>query len=130
MDPSFLTLEEVLAVHEDRIRRYGGSFGVRDLTLVESALGTVKATFGGEFLHQTHFEMAAAYLFHIARNHPFLDGNKRTALACALAFLRLNRISIDSLSSDLYDLVIGIASGKLTKADAAVFFRKHARKVR
>ena len=126
MDPLFLTLEEVLGIHEDRIRKYGGSFGVRDLGLLQSALGTVEATFGGAFLHGTLFEMAAAYLFHISRNHPFVDGNKRTALACALAFLRLNGKKIEALPDDLYDLVMGVAEGKVTKAAAAVFFEKHS----
>lgn len=127
MDPVFLALEEVLAIHEDRIRRYGGTFGVRDVGLLQSAIGTVEATFEGAYLHETLFEMAAAYLFHIARNHPFLDGNKRTALACALAFLRLNDIRIEARPNALYDFVIGVAAGKLTKADAAVFFQNHAR---
>ena len=123
MDPVFLTLEEVLTIHEDRIRQYGGTFGVRDIALLQSAIGTVEATFDGAYLHGTVFEMGAAYLFHISRNHPFLDGNKRTALACALAFFRLNDIRIAAAPDALYDLVIGIATGKLTKADAAVFFQ-------
>ena len=126
MDPLFLTLEEVLGIHEDRIRKYGGSFGVRDLGLLQSALGTVEATFGGAFLHGTLFEMAAAYLFHISRNHPFVDGNKRTALACALAFLRLNGKKIEAPPDDLYELAMGVAEGKVTKAAAAVFFEKHS----
>lgn len=125
MDPVFLALEEVLAIHEDRIRHYGGAFGVRDMGLLQSAIGAVEATFDGAYLHGTPFEMAAAYLFHISRNHPFLDGNKRTALACALAFLRLNDTGIDARPNDLFDLVIGVAVGKLTKADAAVFFQSH-----
>jgi len=124
VEPVFLTLEEVLAIHEERIRHYGGLFGVRDLGLLQSAIGTVEATFDGAFLHGTVFEMAAAYLFHIARNHPFVDGNKRTALACALAFLSLNDVRIVAEPDVLYDLVIGVATGKLTKADAAVFFQK------
>jgi death-on-curing protein len=70
--------------------------------------------------------MAAAYLFHICRNHPFVDGNKRTALACALAFLRLNNKKIVAPPDDLYDLVIGVAEGKVTKAAVAVFFEEHA----
>lgn len=127
MEPVFLTLDEVLAIHEDRIRRYGGSFGVRDLALLQSAIGTVEATFEGGYLHGTLFEMAAAYLFHIARNHPFVDGNKRAALACSLAFLHLNDITIVARPDALYDLVIGMASGRRTKADAAVFFQTHKR---
>lgn len=126
MDPLFLNLEEVLAIHEDRIRKYGGSFGVRDLGLLESALGAVEATFGGAFLHETLFEMAAAYLFHFCRNHAFVDGNKRTALACALAFLRLNDKKVTARPADLVDLVIGVAEGKVTKAAVAVFFEQHA----
>ena len=126
MEPLFLTLEEVLAIHENRIRKYGGSSGVRDLGLLQSALGNVEATFAGQFLNETHFEMAAAYLYSICRNHPFLDGNKRTALACALAFLRLNNVRIKSGQDELYDLVIGVAEGRISKAAVAVFFEQHA----
>lgn len=126
MEPSFLTLEEILAIHENRIRKYGGSAGIRDLDLLQSAIGNVEATFGGEYLHQTVFEMAAAYLYGICRNHAFLDGNKRTALACALAFLGLNDVRIDSAEDDLYDLVIGVAEGRVSKAAVAVFFEQHA----
>ena len=66
--------------------------------------------------------MAAAYLFHIARNHPFIDGNKRTALACALVFLRLNGIRIVASEDELYELVIGTVEGRTSKAVIAVFF--------
>ena len=125
MDPLFLTLEEALAIHENRVRKYGGSSGIRDLGLLQSALGNVEATFGGQFLNETVFEMAAAYLYSICRNHPFLDGNKRTALACALAFLRLNGMKIKSGQDDLYDLVIGVAEGRMSKAAVAVFFEQH-----
>ena len=127
MEPQFLTLEEILAIHDDRVRKYGGSFGVRGLGLLQSAIGTVSATFGGEYLHQSIFEMAAAYLFHIVKNRAFVDGNKRTALACALAFLRLNGLRFTSDKSDLYNLVIGVAEGRVTKAEVAVFFQRHAR---
>src|SRR5205807_4774635 len=79
--PRFLVLEEVLRIHAHQIEQYGGSFGVRDAGLLLSAVAAPQASFAGGFLHGTPFEMAAAYLFHLARNHPFLDGNKRTALA-------------------------------------------------
>ncbi|MDP9191882.1 MAG: type II toxin-antitoxin system death-on-curing family toxin [Acidobacteriota bacterium] len=125
MEPLFLALEEVLAIHENRIRKYGGSSGIRDLGLLQSALGNVEATFGGQFLNETLFEMAAAYLYSICRNHPFLDGNKRTALACALTFLRLNNVGVKSSQDDLYDLVIGVAEGRISKAAVAVFFEQH-----
>jgi death-on-curing protein len=126
VDPQFLSLDEVLAIHEDRVRKYGGSSGIRDLGLLESAIGTVSATFGGQFLHQTLFEMGAGYLFHICRNHAFIDGNKRTALACALIFLRDNGVRIKTDQDDLTDLVLGVAEGRVSKAAVAVFLEEHA----
>lgn len=127
MDPLFLTLDEVLALHADQIRRYGGTPEVRDLDLLHSALGAVAATFGGEFLHEAPYGMAAAYLFHIARNHPFLDGNKRTALAAALAFLWINDLEVRTAEDELTELVLGVAQGQISKAEAAVFFQQHGR---
>lgn len=125
MDPVFLSLDEVLVLHEDRIRRYGGTAGIRDLELLSSALGTVSASFGGEFLHGSLFEMAAAYLFHITRNHPFLDGNKRTGLAAALVFLSMNDVEIEAGEDELTDLVLGVAEGRVSKAEVAVFLQTH-----
>ena len=126
MDPVFLTLDEVLALHSDQIRRYGGSSGIRDRLLLSSALGTSSATFGGAFLHQSPFEMAAAYLFHIAQNHPFVDGNKRTALAASFVFLLMNGMEVHSSEDELTDLVLGVAEGRITKSEVAVFLQKHA----
>lgn len=127
MSPAFLTLDEVLALHADQIRRYGGRPGLRDLGLLQSALATPAVTFEGGFLHATPYEMAAAYLFHLARNHPFVDGNKRVALAAALVFLRLNGIRIREKGDGLYRLVMGVAEGRSGKAEAAVFLQAHAR---
>ncbi len=79
----FLTLDEVIALHADQIERYGGRPGIRDLGLLQSALGTPSATFEERFLHEGLHEMAAAHLFHIVRNHPFVDGNKRVGLTRA-----------------------------------------------
>ena len=90
-EPAFLTLDEVLGIHADQIRVYGGASGIRDLALLRSAIAMPATTFDGEYLHPSVFEMAAAYLFHVARNHPFVDWNKRTALMCALVFLGLER---------------------------------------
>ncbi len=125
MDPVFLTLDEVLTLHSDQIQRYGGTPGLRDRGLLSSALGTVQATFDGRFLHQSLFEMAAAYLFHLAQNHPFLDGNKRVALAAALTFLWLNDREIEAPEDGLTNLVLGVAEGKVTKAEVAVFLKVH-----
>jgi len=127
MIPTFLTPDEVLAVHEDQITRYGGRRGVRDLNLLFSALGTPPATFDGMFLHNDLFEMAAAYLYHVARNHPFVDGNKRTALAAALVFLWLNGFRLHAEEDAATDLVLKVAAGKASKAEAAVFLKAHSR---
>jgi death-on-curing protein len=89
-------------------------------------MGNVEATFGGAFLHESIFEMAAAYLYGICRNHPFLDGNKRTGVAAALTFLDMNRIEIDADEEEFYRLVIGVAEGRVTKASVAVFLQDHA----
>ena len=124
-DPLFLSLDEVLGVHADQIRRYGGRSGLRDLGLLHSALAMPETTFEGEFLHGTVFEMAAAYLFHLARNHPFVDGNKRTALMSALVFLGLNGQRLDAEPEALYELVDGVAAGSVDKSDVSVFLRRN-----
>ena len=126
MKPLFLTLDEVLSLHAEQIRLFGGSSGIRDLGLFESAMGTVEATFDGAFLHETLFAMAGAYLHGICRNHPFVDGNKRTAVASALTFLEMNGIEVDADEDAFYDLVIGVAEGRVSKAAVAVFLETHA----
>lgn len=121
MDPLFLTLDEVLSLHAEQIRLFGGSSGIRDLGLLQSAMGSVEATFGGAFLHETIFGMAATYLYGICRNHPFIDGNKRTAVGAALVFLELNGIEVHADEDEFYDLVIGVAEGRVSKAAVTVF---------
>jgi death-on-curing protein len=120
-----VTLDEVLSIHADQVRRYGGKHGVRDWGLLESAVAMPKASFEGVFLHPTLSEMAAAYLFHIAQNHPFFDGNKRTALATALVFLWLNDQRLEADEDELTDVVLGVASGRVRKAEVAVFVGGH-----
>jgi death-on-curing protein len=124
--PTFLTLDEVLALHADQVTRYGGDPGVRDVGLLESALATPRAGFGREFLHGSLPEMAAAYLFHLVGNHPFIDGNKRTGLAAALAFLGLNGIWLEADPDQLAEFVLRVAQGEATRAEAAEFIRAHA----
>jgi death-on-curing protein len=77
MLPLFLDIDRVLRTHRSLIERYGGAEGIRDVGLLHSAIAMPQASFGGEFLHKNLFEMAAAYLYHIVQNHPFVDGNKR-----------------------------------------------------
>jgi death on curing protein len=123
----FLTLDEVIALHADQIERYGRRPGIRDLGLLQSALGTPSATFEGRFLHEDLHEMAAAHLFHIVRNHPFVDGNKRVGLMVLLAFLGLNARRLDASPREVEDLVLGIARGRVSKAEATVFIQQHLR---
>jgi death on curing protein len=125
--PTFLALDEVLALHADQISRYGGEAGLRDLALLKSALGVPQATFGGQWLHPTLHEMAAAYLFHLVRNHPFVDGNKRSGLICAIAFLGLNDRELIADPDDLLELVLGVAEERTDKAQVAVFLKTNTR---
>jgi death-on-curing protein len=124
-DPDFLTLDDVLALHADRIEKYGGSLGLRDLGALQSALAMPSASFGGDFLHPTLAEMAAAYLFHVSQAHAFIDGNKRIALAAAIAFLGLNGHDLVADADELYDLCMGVAAGKISKSEVAVFLANH-----
>ena len=128
MDPAFLNLEEVLQIHIDQIERYGGRAGIRDLTLLESAVAAPQAGFSNQYLHSDLFEMAGAYLFHIVQNHPFVDGNKRTGAAAALVFLKLNCIDFSISNPALVRLVLDLARGKTGKAAVAEFFRENTSK--
>jgi death on curing protein len=120
----FLSLTEVLEIHHDQMTRYGGAPGIRDLDLLKSALGMPAATFGGEFLHTDVFEMAAAYLFHLVRNHPFIDGNKRVGAVAALVFLTLNDKHFNAPQDKLAAMVLAVARGERDKAEVAVFMRR------
>ena len=123
-EPVFLTLAEVVEIHADQVDRYGGQDGVRDLGLLESALAQPEASFGGEWLHKDRYEMAAAYAYHLCQNHPFVDGNKRAALACALVFLELNGLSLRDPKGVLKGAMLRMASGKLSKAALANLLRR------
>jgi len=119
MPPRFLTMSEVLLIAQDQVRRYGGAFGVRDPSLLSSALAMPSAAFQGEYLHQGLSPQAAAYAVHLCQNHPFIDGNTRTALAAARVFLDLNGIEISDPSAALYKLMMQVAEGKKGKAEIA-----------
>ena len=123
IDPIFLDVEAVLLIHEDQLDAFGGINGIRDSSLLESAVMTPQASFGGEYLHHGIFEMAAAYAFHIAENQPFLDGNKRTALSSAIVFLRINGISVLDPEGRLYQVLIDIANHSADKYDLADLLR-------
>lgn len=123
MTPLFLELEQVLRLHRSMIERYGGIDGTRDPGLLESALAMPRASFGGTFLHADLWEMAAAYLFHIVQNHPFLDGNKRTGAAAAIVFLSMNDVEVEADEDGLVEITLATATGQADKTWIAEFFR-------
>jgi death-on-curing protein len=127
VSPIFLGLEDALEIHRDQIARYGGAGGIRDLGLLQSALGLPRAGAGTQYFHADLFEMAAAYLFHIVKNHPFVDGNKRVGAVAALVFLEMNGIRISVADEALVNTVLAVAEDKLQKHRLAEFFRRRAR---
>ena len=126
-EPLFLTLAETLEIHAYQIQYFGGSDGLRSREMVESAIGIPASMFGGAYLHPTVPDMAAAYLFHLVNDHPFLDGNKRVGTLSALVFLELNDYDFDATDDELTDIVLKVASGKMTKENLSLFFRQHSR---
>lgn len=113
--PRFITLSEALAFHALWIDEYGGSHGLRDQSLLESALAHPQAGFGDTRVHECPFGMAAAYAFHIAKNHPFVDGNKRAALGCCAVFLRMNGWNLRSEQEVAADQSLKLIDGSLNK---------------
>ena len=125
--PVFLSVEDVLAIHARMVEEFGGDATVRDHGLLESAVMMPTARFGGKWLHPDLATMAAAYLFHLCKNHPFVDGNKRTALAAAETFLLLNARRLVATDDEVYDLTVGVASGTVAKDRVATFFQRQVK---
>jgi len=125
LNPEFVDKADVLAIQARQIEKFGGMAGIRDEGLLDSALAQPQATFFGELLHPTIAEQAAAYLYHLAQNHPFLDGNKRTAFATMIAFLSINGYDLDLTQEEAFDLLMRVARGRISKEEVAVFIREH-----
>jgi death on curing protein len=121
LQTEFLEKSDVLRIHARQIEKFGGSFGIRDEGLLKSAIAQPQATFGEMLLHPTLHEQAAAYLYHIAMNHPFVDGNKRTAFATMDTFLRLNRCQLELPNDQAYEWVIQVVEGRISKAELGVY---------
>lgn len=119
LTPNFPSREEVLLLHTDQIATFGGTAGVRDQGLLDSALAQPQATFDGELLHPTLADQAAAYLYHLSRNHPFIDGNKRTAFAVTESFIETNGYRLTLTDDEAYELTMQVAQGQLSKAELA-----------
>ena len=112
-EPRRITKRDALAIHEASLARFGGLPGLRDEGLLESALAQPFQSFGGEELYPTLAEKAARLAYGIAKNHPFLDGNKRTATACMGAFLRLNGFRFKPRADELLSTMLGVAGGTI-----------------
>ena len=131
-DPAFLSLlslDEVLEIHDQQIERYGGSAGIRDIAALESAIATPQVTFGGEFLHASIPAMAAAHLFHLCQNHPFIDGNKRAGANAAITFLVINGWEPTFEEEELVAVVLSVASEGLSKLRLIEAFEAHTKPV-
>ena len=122
-EPLFLSLDQVIEIHQIQLREYGGQDGVRDQGALESAMAQPESGFGEQFLHAYPFGMAAAYAFHIAENQPFIDGNKRTALNAALAFLELNGIALDCPGAQLFQAMIDVGNRHMPKEGLEQVFK-------
>jgi death on curing protein len=129
----FLSVEEVKEIHKNQIDIYGGSYGIRDEGLLASAVAQPPSAFGEQYLHKSLPAMAAAYLFHLVMNHPFVDGNKRAGLAAALVFLELNGLELDPnldvlkphSKTLLEEIVISVTAKSLSKGDLTKFIESH-----
>ncbi len=126
MAPRFLELDEILEIHSYQVERFGGSHGIRDMGLLESAVAMPAAGFGDEYFHKDIYEMAAAYLFHIVQNHPFVDGNKRTGAAVAGFFLTTNGVKFEADQQSFEKIVLAVAKGKMNKPEITAFLREHS----
>jgi death on curing protein len=120
----FVFMYTVLRIHDQQISLYGGMLGLRDKALLDSALHMPQAQFDGEFLHPTIYEMAAAYGFHICKNHPFLDGNKRTSHAVMFLFLQLNGFDFSINDQEHYMVMMAVAKGEMNKQRLAGWLQK------
>jgi len=127
MEPVFLSLDEVLEIHEQQIERYGGASGLRDAAGLESAVATPQATFGGEFLHTSIPSMAAAYLFHLCQNHAFPDGTIGVGANAAVTFLLMNDWEATFNPEELVDIVLSVASEALSKVRLIEIFESRCR---
>ena len=123
----FLTLSEVFLILEDQIKNYGGTYGIRDINLLSSAIYMPQSSFDSKYLHETIPAMAAAYAYHICQNHPFLDGNKRVALSSSLVFLDINGYEFNCNEETLYDTIIQVAKGEMKKKELIKFYEKHSK---
>ena len=122
----YLTSEQILFIHSRLIDSTGGTHGIRDIGLLQSAAGRLEATFGGEDLYPDIFHKAAALMESLIKNHPFIDGNKRTAITSTGIFLQMNGYSLETSQKELESFTLDMATGKAIFKDAVKWFEKYA----
>ena len=128
LEPVFLTVEQVIEIHRRGIEDHGGSIELRDRGLLESAVAMPAAQFGGQYLHEGLAAKAAAYFFHLCKNHAFVDGNKRVSVTVAEVFVELNGCRLVATDKQLESLTLGVADSSISKQDATKFFKSHVKK--
>lgn len=119
----FLDIDDVIEIHRITLERYGGQESIRDHSLLLSAIYQPQQTFEGQFLYKSILTMAAIYAYHLAENQPFFDGNKRTAFATSVVFLKLNGYSLHANNDEVYQLFIDLANKKITKDDLIHWYK-------
>ena len=125
----YLTLEQVITIHEDQVIRYGGSSGLRDVPLLESAVFRPQSSFGGEDLYPTIFDKAASLMHSLILNHPFIDANKRTGTASMLVFLELNGYRLKVSQKALLETAKKVKSKKLSMDELGDWLKKNSKKI-
>ncbi len=119
-----LTVEIAREIHAEAIARFGGSDGVREMALLESAVAVAQATFGGKSPYADLAEVAAAYLYYLCKNHPFIDGNKRAALGACIVFLRLNGIEPKADGPEWEELTLAVAASTIDRDETTLHLRR------
>lgn len=126
---TYTTFEQVLAIHHDQIERYGGSHGIRDIALLQSAIERPKSSFMGEDLYPTIFDKVAALIHSILLNHPFIDGNKRTSMVAGSYFLHLNGFELKVEQHQLVEAALNIESKKWDLEQISKWLKDHSVKL-
>jgi len=123
---SYLTLDIVLAIHEEMVERYGGSHGIRDIGLIQSAAARPQSSFGGEDLYQTIFDKAAALFHSLMFNHAFVDGNKRTAMVSTARFLFMNGYELDASQKEFVTFPLNVENQHLSIEEISKWLKRHS----
>ena len=129
MSTSYLTLEQIFLIHDEQIENFGGSHGIRDLALLESAVMRPQSTFGGDEVYETVFDKAAALMHSLILNHPFVDGNKRTGSASGIVFLEMNGFRLEVGDRELVQTAVKVAQKEIDIDKIASWLKEHSRRV-